>query len=647
MSGPAVLKTDKIDVKAFLKVICFLVYAIFITCIFRFVSTFVACYILVLTVLSCFLYGFLSKSNQRNNPGLSLFEHSNVAKLLRYATAVLSFVSLLTTANGLQGFVFSNSEAWLAYLASFAVQAILVSFSLTYCYIFNAIGEITTFSPRGKVLMQGTLTVFLAMSFMISSSFSFSYIANNAYKKSWVSDSETMIERYLSQGISDLDTENTRIGDLVYNQIQHYNEMLDETVGDYIISYNTTLVSTLDAFKFDDFNLVEDSSEHGYGLTNAIVENWEKLYPRYAPDISGVVGQFDDSVKTLRSYDEEYNQIVRTFNFKETALANKWDLVDSGIEDIYKKLNSLYKKLESLQKSCDGLYVYIIDEDILPYKTSLIRAVDDFKNFVDEQIQRISDLKTAVNVTANDYLSADGKDSLPSLIKTLQKKIYMLNDVYISDGTDALSDDVRSILEGLSNIVVTYQDEDILSADVVANISKLETLVKEYQSYLELIKQIEQYTDENLAITYNIVDMAEGTDTVNSGSVINVTYEQWLSLRDQDFLQFFALLKRLPVDPGQETQFHKQEETQSDESKYTTANVLYEANVFRRDLLGKITDFERAFNFFKYDFKIMALFSICIAVFFDLGAFLTGCFLYGIKQFERTSAPSNCSKSKK
>lgn len=69
-------------------------------------------------------------------------------------------------------------------------------------------------------------------------------------------------------------------------------------------------------------------------------------------------------------------------------------------------------------------------------------------------------------------------------------------------------------------------------------------------------------------------------------------------------------------------------------TSYHTEDVLYEASILRHDLLGNITDFECAFNFFKYDFTTMVFFSAFIAAFFDLGAFLTGCFLYGMEHFK-------------
>ncbi len=68
------------------------------------------------------------------------------------------------------------------------------------------------------------------------------------------------------------------------------------------------------------------------------------------------------------------------------------------------------------------------------------------------------------------------------------------------------------------------------------------------------------------------------------------------------------------------------------QKEYRDADViLKEAEIIRRDLLGNLTAFEKSLNYFNYDFRKMAIFSAFVAVFLDLGAFLTGCFLYSAR----------------
>lgn len=633
-----------VNVKAAVSVAVFVVYVTAIALLFQYGHTLLASYILILTVLSGILYALASKSNVPAEEAPNILEGGeihHISGLLRYATAVLSFISLMTTAKGLQSFVFSEKEEWLAYLGSFAVQAVLVSFSLTYCHLFTGIRGIITLSERGKTLMNGALTVFLAVAFVVSSSFSFSYIANNAYKNSWPGDSEILIEKYLTQSIANLDKENERIGGLLYREIRTRGELLSGAAEEYIASSNEELAGKVDAFELWDYTLSDDGTDHGYGLTDAIIASWRTRYPRYAVEIDGLVGSFDAYVQDLRSYCADYNQIAA--DFKSSASGMDWEELNSYIEDVRTKLQLLSSGLGSLRSACTTLHTSAINNDISHARDRLAQAVGDFRTFVNMQGQKLDTLQAEVSAAASSYSTSTGS-SLPDQIKMLQKKIYMLGSAHVSGTSGDLETEVKDIIEGLSDIVVTYLDDDILSGESVAGILTLEELVTEYRDYLELALQIENYLEENLGVTYRIVDAdnpASPAAEEDSGSVVSVPYREWVSMRDGDFLQLFSLLKELPTEPVQGTEPVEDAEPKRSEAgdgsdaaaAYEAQDVLYEANILRRDLLGEITEFERAFNYFKYDFKLMAFFSAGIAVFFDLGAFLTGCFLYGMKHF--------------
>lgn len=629
---------SKVNTKALAYTICFAVYAVLLTCIFKYKSHFLASYILILTIISGILYTLLAKCCQPVSSAheiLNLKELNGVSNLLRYATAVLSFISLMTTAGGLQNFVFTDDAAWLAYLASFAVQAILVCFSLTYCHVFTAIRSVQTLSERGKSLMTGILTVFLAISFVVSSSFSFSYIANNAYAQSWANDSEIMIERYLTQCISDLATENRRIGSLLYTELESYNESLNIAIGEYVSAHDQEFAATVTAFALSQYTLSSDNSEHGYGLTDTIINAWKTRYPIRVDDIDGLVNSFDKCVADLSSYCDQYNQIASALDISNAASRADWASVESALNTVYGELTVLSNSLVTLSTNCAGLYNSTIKDDISVHREFLSADITNFQNFLEIKKKNIDDLRAKTYDAASGYSAGGSGNSLPDEIETIQKKIYTLN----ATGTDGAAADVEEIVNRLSDILVTYSNSDILSQETAKDIVKLESLVKEYKAYIDLADQIENYTAENLFLTYDIV---ESTDDIEAtGFVVNVDYNQWISLRDQDFLEFFSLLKKLPMEPDLDnSQKNNTEESGNGFSdstvstSYHTEDVLYEASILRHDLLGDITDFERAFNFFKYDFTTMVFFSAFIAAFFDLGAFLTGCFLYGMEHFK-------------
>ena len=629
----------KAAAKASAYTIGFAVYAVLLTVIFKRGRHFLASYILILTIISGTLYALLVKNRQPVLPAheiLNLKELKGVSNLLRYATAVLSFISLMTTAGGLQNFVFSEGAAWLAYLASFAVQAILVCFSLMYCHIFTAIRSVQTLSERGKSLMTMILTFFLAIAFVVSSSFSFSYIANNAYAQTWADDSEIMIERYLTQCVSDLATENKRIGNLLYTELESYNESLNKAINEYISVQNQKFSATVDAFALPQYILSSDNSEHGYGLTNVIISAWKNRYPIRANDIDGLVIRFDKCVTDLNSYCDQYNRIVNALDISGAANRADWASVESALATAYDELNKLSSSLSTLGNSCAGLYNSTIKEDISVQREALSAAIVNFQNHIEDQKQSIDGLRNKAHVAVDGYSTGSNGNSLPDEIEAIQKKIYTLN----ATGNNSAAEDAEEIVNRLSDLLVTYSNNDVLGQETVKDIVKLESLVKEYQAFIDLADQIENYTATNLSLTYNIVKDT-GEDIESASTVTKVTYEEWISSRDQDFLEFFSLLKKLPTEPDQD--ISQRSDTaelgdalpdSADSSIYRAEDVLHDASILRRDLLGNITDFERAFNFFKYDFTTMVFFSAFIAAFFDLGAFLTGCFLYGMEHFK-------------
>lgn len=85
-------------------------------------------------IVKTFFTNFQIVNNNINIIPLSQEEIDNSRRLLRYATSILAFLSLITTASGMQSFVFDQS--WMAYIGSFAVQSILVVFSLLLCRFF-------------------------------------------------------------------------------------------------------------------------------------------------------------------------------------------------------------------------------------------------------------------------------------------------------------------------------------------------------------------------------------------------------------------------------------------------------------------------------------------------------------------------------
>lgn len=74
---------------------------------------------------------------------------------------------------------------------------------------------------------------------------------------------------------------------------------------------------------------------------------------------------------------------------------------------------------------------------------------------------------------------------------------------------------------------------------------------------------------------------------------------------------------------------------------YEPSGVLDSAYRYNRDLLEDINNIEKAFNYFKYDFKAMAIFSLALALFMDFASFLTGGFMFATTFFKKRADESS------
>ena len=621
--------------------------------------------VLAVSLIDLIIYRILSGSKEKK----SLYDLRKILpqkdleqskKLLRYATAALSFISLLTTANGLETFVFAKNQKWLAYLASFAVQSILVVFSLLLCHIYYSINEVKTFSERGKRFFLMALTSFFAVAFLVSSSFSFVYIANNAYADSWSGDSDVMIENYLINETNLLRKENERIGQKLLKDMQEKlssDNGLQSSVDKYQEKQKTRLVKMLNKKENKLHKCDKEIKEVKINIPQKVQQSWKSRYPASADEIDELVKRFDKRCQELLAYIKEYNKIKKEYNKKEFENTSNWEKEAKRTKTYIDRLKQLMGKLQSLETDCSKLKIYVINDDIIIYSSDLVKVVTDFRSFVKGQKTKLESLRREMQNAADGFIAGNGngKESLSKQIEDIKKQIYQLQVVdSLSESTvvDNQSGDenisisqVDEVRKDMSNLLEDFSNNDVSQEEDVEKLVDLKDKLGEYYNYCSLKSNIERFSSNNLKKTYLIRDEEisnsqddntdDGSSSAGKGDTdnnfITVNTEQWKRIRDNDFHEFFALLKMLPNEGVAIDDV--EHEADAEESNYT-AGVLKEANKIRRDLLGQITDFERAINYFLYDFKAMAFFSAFIALFFDLGAFLTGCFLYGTRHID-------------
>ena len=188
-------------------------------------------------------------------------QRKNIRRLCMYAAASLSFISFLTTAEGMVA-VIGEEDSWKAYFISFGIQAIVLILGTRFFEVWKIIKEakegktepLKIVKKEGvfgrfvnwlvnsldKWLRFGAVNLFVRMlmialyasAIAFSSFFSFVFLANHAYKDVRYSDYNIKIERFLVEETRKLRDINDATGRLMLAEIQksvpEFQKLIDE-----------------------------------------------------------------------------------------------------------------------------------------------------------------------------------------------------------------------------------------------------------------------------------------------------------------------------------------------------------------------------------------------------------------------------------
>lgn len=159
--------------------------------------------------------------------------------------------------------------------------------------------------------------------------------------------------------------------------------------------------------------------------------------------------------------------------------------------------------------------------------------------------------------------------------------------------------------------------------------------LKEYRKYIELEQGLEQFNNEAVGTIYVVISDEDEEKSV--GNVSYVKEDKWIAARNDAFYALESGVSLLPNEPvGTEA------EESTVDNKIT--EIPSEAIRLQKLLFAELTDVERAINYFEKEYtgyREMAVFSVVMAVFFDLGAFISGNLVMLIEYFIKESPKDN------
>ncbi len=606
----------------------------------------------IFVVFNCILYSILNETtNVEETPdSLNSKEVKNGIKILKIAVTGMSMLSWLTTAGGLKEFVFREAD-WQAYIASFAIQAILIVLSLAYCQLYGWLKSATLFSKRfGKIIIY-VITGLLTVSMLCSSSFSYVYIVEGIYSDCRAKDENIILEQFLMEQSTLLQSENEKWGESYKDNLlkavtavdtllsEQQNVEVNEKASDvceYIKKVNLTKYSQKIAEE-DRFNEIK--------MEQIYAENRNQK----RTEVEGVLLSFQSWYGTYDTCLEEYGKKYDLLNDFVTSeednskLINAMKSIDWEMGE--NQLGAMSDKLVSLGSEVSVYEGYMYNKEISGYKAALVNVIGSLK----QEVDTLKTVYTEVKKLMNSYEITTDNDVEHN--KDLSKVVGIIieKDVSKSDVDEVLT----SIRDNVNLLKMNDEGEQELDTKSLNALSDLLTYFEKYKEYLELNEDLETFLKENLGTTYIINEQLDNVEDELNG-IIYLTEEEWRNVRKKDLAEFIRLLKLLPEKESftegnvvlndeiiREISDKVDDEMTDDTEVFDRNQVLERAYTLNRDLLENITSFEKAVNYFKYDFNMMAYFAAFLALFFDLGSFGAGCLFFALQSYKKKSNKAN------
>lgn len=572
------------------------------------------------------------KAQQRNR---------NIPRLLMYAAATLSFISFLTTADGMAA-VIGEDDLWKAYFISFGIQAIVLILGTRFLKVWELIKdsnkskEGNNFHKNGayKKIVQSLMVVLYFCSIAFSSFFSFVFLANHAYDEVKPNDYNIAIEKFLVSETKNIKDINDATGRVMLAEIQKYAPKFNSLISGFKTSASSDLKKII-----SDANLTKNKTS---SIPQERCFNAQTIIDRYGPN--------DAQIQMIREYDSKLNAVVEGYQTSYSSYSALYDELQSFstpnlAEQRSSRISSEIKTLNSYIKSLSN-----INDTLSWINTPLQQAKASITIELNTLIKSYNDLKVV-------YDQIKGADLMTETTISLQK-VY--ETIYSPE--NVAEEDIDNAITDLKTIITEYlKNSETIDNEVVQSVSACITYLGEFKKYQDLDNGLSDF-EKNILNKVYIINMdsestnSEGsddsnfkssndensfestsstnTDSKNSILYNEVNYDEWKELRREDMAQFIRLLKTLPdvkllvqtMEETNSTSAKELDELQSyNDYVSTTLTKAYQLN---RTTLENINEVERAWNFLKSQYKFMAIFCGLIAFFMDFASFLIGIFLF-------------------
>lgn len=504
--------------------------------------------------------------------------------IMRIATVMLAIVSWWATAQGMRNYVFS--EEWQANLASLAVQSILLGLNFYWPTFWR--------ESKTKVRKLGLLLL-SAIVLFCSSWFSYVFIVDRVYEQAWSTDCQLLVQRIYREELysaSDYaDAYEKALREQLTNQIiLLYDDVYDDAK-DLEEDGEETQETQEHDFKGDRKKYTGDAVNFAASAEmNTAIDAMEA-----ATKEDATANDREQSMNTLIALSDQISKEITSLQNEQIKNA------EEAVDRAYEHVENLENQLENAQRN---------NEDTTMLRNNLSNARQNYTDTVnarDMLRERLSDYQEA-NSKINSYKTDLGLNSettelqISAALRSIQ--VGLLQRDANDEDLEALETQAVNIFEMLLSSEGSLNDEN-MDNNQDENMDNNQTLLTNMDRF---IRDIQEYITVR-----NIGDQLETliSDLKDTGNVIENWKEDWEKRLNELKAQIGSLPTGEQIDSAVLIQYERTDAM----SRLDNAIRLY---------ISEHNAADQAIIYMGSPYRDLAIFSLFLAFFLDISAFVTG-----------------------
>lgn len=525
------------------------------------------------------------------------------SQLIQVAVVCLAATSFFTTAQGMNNYIFKN--ALLSYGTSAAIQAILLAMSMALPQYLDAIQQ-KNWNRIKRTILQVVVVLLTLVVMFCSSWFSYIYIAEVVHLKSWNTESELLVQ-------------------------QTYREELYETK-DYTYAYRIYLENSLGEKILKIQELVQNiSSDESLDSLNV---DWQEERSRYAEMDSLITSYMLTVVEAMEKAMVQspgqnlLDQAARTIEEAETNITSRKETVQEELATIENNISQYNNSIADLTRrinnatagmDTDGLY------NSYNNTQQALTSATERRNKVQSEYEQLDEAYSQLQL----YKSILGLNNSSSAI-SIRSQLLALQTEFFSENLDEeqLLSTATDIFESLRN---ASTDENGAGTNYTNLLIQMNQLILNLKDYAD-IKQTEALVDSYIS------ELNTKNDTM--GSTNGENQDTWKETWREKLEELKATIGSVPV--FVDTQSTNNEEsviglTDTQQEVLQSYNRVEASKILDNMIRLYIEDHNALYQGIIYlisPYRGLAVFSLILAVLFDLSGFILGFVEMGDKEPE-------------